>query len=254
MTRFLGLFIGIDRCASPDVNWLSCARRDAIALHALFADTLGPGGELLTDEQATRAALVERLERLADSDPDDVVVIAFSGHGTTTHELVTNDANPADLASSGISLSALNEMFVRIPARRLICILDCCFSGGIGAKVLQVESVPRHLYSAQNLLDRLSGRGRLVLTASRANEEAWEHAALGHGLLTHSLLEALQGADEVRESGKLPVYRLLEFVTRRVVDAASRLGRPQHPTLRGEIDGEMTWPIFHPGPVYSRFS
>ena len=88
--------------------------------------------------------------------------------------------------------------------------------------------------SAQNLLDRLSGRGRLVLTAARANEEAWEHAALGHGLLTHSLLEALQGADEVRESGKLPV-RLLEFDTRRVVDAASRLGRPQHPTLPGEI-------------------
>ena len=39
----LGLFIGIDRYASTKVNWLSCAKRDAVALHALFTDTLGCG-------------------------------------------------------------------------------------------------------------------------------------------------------------------------------------------------------------------
>jgi len=167
MTRFHGLFVGIDRYASPDVNWLSCARRDAIALHARFADTLGPGGELLTDEQAMRTALVERLERFADSDPDDVVVIAFSGQGTTTHELVTNDANPADLASSCISLSALNETFARIPPRRLVCILDCCFSGGIGAKVLHVESVSRHLDSDGINAERRVLRVRSVRPAAR---------------------------------------------------------------------------------------
>jgi helicase len=36
-----GLFLGIDRYASPDVNWLACAKRDAVALHALFTDTFG---------------------------------------------------------------------------------------------------------------------------------------------------------------------------------------------------------------------
>ena len=38
---FKGLFIGIDRYASPGVNWLSCARRDAAALHGLFANSIG---------------------------------------------------------------------------------------------------------------------------------------------------------------------------------------------------------------------
>jgi hypothetical protein len=38
---FRGLFIGIDGYASTDVNWLSCARRDATALDALFMDTFG---------------------------------------------------------------------------------------------------------------------------------------------------------------------------------------------------------------------
>lgn len=93
---FRGLFIGIDRFASPRIKWLTCARRDAVALHALFTDTLGPGAELLTDAQATRAEIEARFEALSACAPDDVVVIAFSGHGTTTHELLTYDADPKD--------------------------------------------------------------------------------------------------------------------------------------------------------------
>jgi len=75
---FKGLFIGIDRYDSPEINWLGCASRDAKALHGLFTDT--PGGEttLLTDEQATVAAIRQCFEGLAACDPEDVVVIAFS--------------------------------------------------------------------------------------------------------------------------------------------------------------------------------
>ena len=38
---FKGLFMGIDRYAASEINWLSCASRDATALHGLFTDTLG---------------------------------------------------------------------------------------------------------------------------------------------------------------------------------------------------------------------
>lgn len=61
---FKGLFIGIDRYASPEINWLSCASRDATALHALFTDTLGGETRLLTDERATVAAIEESLGSL----------------------------------------------------------------------------------------------------------------------------------------------------------------------------------------------
>jgi helicase len=47
---FKGLFIGIDRYASPEINWLNCARRDARALHGLFIDSMGGESALLTDE------------------------------------------------------------------------------------------------------------------------------------------------------------------------------------------------------------
>ncbi len=47
---FKGLFIGTDRYASAEINWLSCATRDAKALHGLFTNTLGGDTTLLTDE------------------------------------------------------------------------------------------------------------------------------------------------------------------------------------------------------------
>ncbi len=246
----LGLFVGIDRYASPHASWLHCARRDATALHALFTDTLGPGAHLLTDQQATRAAIEGQFLRLAQCSPDDVVVIGFSCHGTRTHEVATYDADPNDLPNTAIPLSLLGTWFARIPARRLLCIIDSCFAGGIGAKVFIPDAVAPPCPPPGNPLDQLSGEGRLVLTATAATEPAWEIGQSSHGLLTFYLLEALQGAEEVRDAGKISVYRLLDYVTRRVIDRATQLGRPQHPTLRGHLEGELTWPIFRPGPTY----
>ena len=73
---FRGVFIGIDRYSSTEINWLSCARRDATALHALFTDTLGGQTSLMCDEDATVDAIRAAFDQLAACDPDDVVVIA----------------------------------------------------------------------------------------------------------------------------------------------------------------------------------
>lgn len=248
---FKGLFIGIDRYASPEINWLSCASRDAKALHGLFTDTLGGETMLLADEQATVAAIQERFEQLADCDPDDVVVIAFSGHGTETHELVAHDTDPYDLAATAIPLTTLGEWCARIPSRRLLIVLDCCFSGGMGAKALQVEGVAREILSVEGKLNQISGQGRVILTASGPTQKAWESPRLKHGFLTMYLLEALRGPEEIREGGRIGVLRVLDYVVRRVVDAARQIRKEQHPAIRGAFDGEFTWPVFAPGAIYT---
>jgi hypothetical protein len=247
---FFGIFIGVDRYQSPDINWLSCARRDAVALEALFSDTLGDNTALLVDQDATRTGIQIAFENLTRCTEHDTVVISFSGHGSETHELVTYDANPHDLAATAIPLDELRGWFSRIPAGRLVLLLDCCFSGDMGARVLHVQALPRNIDSVEARLEHMSGTGRLIITASAANEPAWENPRTGHGYFTHFLLEAMQGVEGVVESGRLPVYRLLEFVTRRVIDAARQFGHPQHPSLRGTIDGELSWPVFIPGARY----
>jgi replicative superfamily II helicase len=250
--QFKGLFIGIDRYASPGVNWLSCSRRDAVALYSLFTDTLGGDSVLLVDEDATRQSIEEQFQRLEACAEEDVVVITFSGHGSPTHDLVTYNADLADLANTCIPLTLLLEWFSKIPAHHLILILDCCFSGGVGAKVLQVDLQSRDVSATDKLLEQLSGDGRLILTASSATEPAWENQKIGHGLLTNYFIEALQGAEEVRDAGKISIYKLLEYVTKRVTDAAAQFGMQQHPTLRGTLDGHLTWPIFQAGTLYAQ--
>lgn len=248
--KFHGLFIGIDRYASPFINWLSCARRDAVALHALFTDNFGGETRLLLDENATRTGIEQALSELTNCDPDDIVVIAFSGHGSSTHELVTYDADIDRLADTAISLDRLGDWFSKIPARQVICLLDCCFSGGAGAKVLYAPIAPRDLASETKLLERISGDGRLIFTASSATQPALEHHRYRHGLMTYHLLHALQGIEEVLRAGRISIHRLLEYVVQRVVDDARKFGRDQQPTMRGKIDGELTWPALRPGERY----
>jgi helicase len=248
---FRGLFIGIDRYASPAVSELSCAKRDAVALEALFADTLGGTTVLVTDSEATRARIEQEFAGLAGCHADDTIVIGFSGHGSETHELATHDTDLADLPNTAIPLDLIQEWFSRIPAKRVVFFLDCCFSGGFGAKVLHVEVRPRDMRSTEARLSQLAGTGRVVFTASSADEPAYEHGKFGHGFLTYFLLEALRGAEEVVSAGKISLYRLLSHVTERVKAAAAQIGRPQNPTMRGAIDGDLSWPMFVEGAKYA---
>lgn len=248
--KVYGIFIGIDRFQSPSINWLSCAKRDAVALYSLFADNLQGDFHLMFDENATRNSIESRIKDLSNCSVDDIVIFSFSGHGTTTHELVTYDTNTNDIGSTTISLDILAEWFKNIPAKQLICIIDCCFSGGMGAKALEVNFTSRGLRSGEELIEQFSGSGRVILTASRATEPAWEHGKLGHGLLTYHLLEALQGAEEVRKDNKIGIYRLLEYVTSRVKNSAGQLGEEQNPMLLGQIIEEISFPIFKPGKLY----
>jgi helicase len=100
--QFHGLFIGINQYRSRSVRRLASAGRDAKALHAVFSDNLGDTDTtLLVDRDATRDAVVAALVELKTrSTPEDVVVISFSGHGSTTHELVTHDTDPDNLPST----------------------------------------------------------------------------------------------------------------------------------------------------------
>src|SRR5712671_2334265 len=82
--RTIATFIGIDRHAAPDVRDLAGARRDAIALRCLFADSVpNVRARTLCDEDATVSAVREAIaETLGNAEPDDTVVFSFSGHGT----------------------------------------------------------------------------------------------------------------------------------------------------------------------------
>jgi ATP-dependent DNA helicase len=120
----------------------------------------------------------------------------------------------------------------------------------MGAKALQVDAIARDPRPVGSKLDRLSGHGRVILTASSPTQRAWESPKLGHGFLTLHLIEALLGPEEIRQGDRIRVLRLLDYVTQRVTDAARQIRREQQPVVRGTFEGGFTWPIFSPGTNY----
>ena len=253
--RFHGLFIGIDRCRSKRINHLTSAIRDATALHAIFSDNIDESGVLLTDADATsesiRTALIELRSR---STPNDVVVVTFAGHGSDTHQIVTYDADPDDLARTAIPLEEFTDLACAVPARLLLVVLDCCFSGAALRK-LNTDLRPRTMSTdgpdlTTSLLSKVTGKARIVLTASSAEQRAWESRLIGHGLLTQSLLTALLDAG-IAVDGLFDLRDLLKKVTELVRANASGAGGVQQDPMQGMVlEGTVRWPVFTRGKRY----
>jgi helicase len=255
--QFFGLFVGINQYQSYEISNLASAVRDAQALHALFTDNLGGTTTLLTDDQATTARLRASLTGLQDTTTEnDVVVISFSGHGSDTHELVTFDTDLDDLPGTALPLSEFTELVSHIPAKHLLIVLDCCFSGGAGAKVLHAPRRPRGgpdgPLSTVALLDRIAGSGRVIVTASTAEQEAWEDPRLGHGYLTYFLIQGFLDSGEIAKQDRIDLHDLLKYITDNVRGSVSgSQAAHQDPTLRGQWDGAVEWPVFTRGPLYN---
>ena len=139
------VFVGVNKHRDTGIPELSGARPDATALWALFTDTLpGLSARLMLDERATHAEASEAiLGALANADREDVVVVTFAGHGSPDGNLVLFDTDPANLSGTALSMAAFAEAFKATKARAVLCILDCCFSGQVPARVLATAGRPR---------------------------------------------------------------------------------------------------------------
>lgn len=238
----IGTFIGIDRFADPTIRELSGCRRDALALWSLFSDTVPDmQAELLLDEQATTAAILAAFDKtLGVAGPDDAVILSFSAHGTADHRLVTHDTDRSRYADTTIDMGQLAKRFKETRAKIVFCILDCCFSGGAPARVLEDTPITR---GADLALESIAGAGRILIAASNVNEPALE---LGrHGLLTRALFEALQA-----ESETVSLPTVMDAVMQRVRAEAARMGYVQTPVLLGHVEGGVTLPSLKRGPKY----
>lgn len=204
---------------------------------------------LLLDEEATldkvRSVLGTQLRRKAGK--EDMVIIYLAGHGATERDAASPDgdglekyilphnADPKDLYASAMPMSEVARIFNRISSERLVFISDTCYSGGSGGRTVPVLGV-RASISATHL-DRLSqGKGRVILTASDANEVSVEKDELKHGVFTYYLLEGLRGKADLDGDGMITVDEIYRYVYMKVSQAT---GQDQHPVKKGEMTGQI---------------
>lgn len=242
----LGAFIGIDRHADPEIRDLNGAARDAKALWALFSDSVdGLDAALLIDGEAGLDAVRRTLdETLGAAGEDDVVLLGFAGHGTTNHRLVMADSTRDNIQDSTLDMGELAARFRSTRARAVIMLLDCCFSGGAAARVLDVGFGTREVGQP---LAEIAGKGRILYAASAPDEEALEDTRDRHGLFTKAIIETLTGSPQ-----GINVMALVESVTRAVSASAVRFGSVQTPVIFGHVEGELILPPGRRGDHYHR--
>ena len=208
---------------------------DALAMLSALARTSASGfGKVeehrLTNEQATKANILELLKSLHETKPEDEVVIYYAGHGEIVAKqwyMLPYDASLASEAEevkSAISAADLRDAVVGIGANQVMLFIDACKSGG------SVETLTSAL-DRKVLRQVARDSGVAVIAASRPDQVAAELPTLGHGAFTYVMLEGLAGqADLDPGDGRITVSKLLSYSLETLPVVTEKLGAgPQVP-------------------------
>jgi hypothetical protein len=248
--KIWAVVIGISKYKS--VRALQYADKDALAFYDYLVNQIGVLKDnitLLTNNQATLVNLKRTLgtELKRKAGEKDTVIIYYAGHGAPEAEasaadddglekyIVPYDADPNDLYTTGLPMREVETIFQRLTPERVIFITDSCYSGATAGRTFQTAS--RRAVISETFLSRLSkGKGRVVLTASRASEISEERENLGHGVFTYYLLEGLNGKADLDGDGIITVDEAYAYVSKKVPEAT---GQNQHPVKKGEVEGQL---------------
>lgn len=238
------VFVGINKQIDPTIPELTGAKRDALALWALFMDTLPDlSARLLIDQDATKDAVSSAiLQTLENATDEEVVIITFAGHGSPDGYLAFYDTQRADLAGSALPMAFLADAFKATKARAVLFILDSCFSGHAPARVLEIDATPRNVFA----LESVAGEGRILLAACTSIQAAWEQPGTGHGLLTHAVIQAMTGG----ASDQLSFPAIADEIIQLTRVEGERLGVTQTPVFLGTVQGGLVFPRLVRGPNY----
>lgn len=236
--------IGIDQYRDPGISALRYATADAQAVFRFLTTNGGvkpANARLLINKDATqreiRQVLGDFLRQKALR--DDEVIIYYAGHGTTEPDssaeggvakyLVPWDADAQNLFSSAIPMEEIDRIFGRLSARKILMIQDTCFSGGAGGRTFLARGLTSRSTSlTDRFLQELTQKeGRMILTASDVNQVSQEDPALGHGIFTHFLLEALNGAADLDGDGAITVREVHLYLQRKVHERSNGVQTPQ---------------------------
>lgn len=231
---------------------LAFATKDANEIVKSFGRFRGERGcfkeakvELRLDADATRAKLLEAIDKAAgQARPDDLMVVFFAGHGDlladpTAPLFAATDRARGVLAGAGrfvlcgpdyaraaanrtgLSAEELFEALAKINCRKVV-LLDACHAGEAAAANLVRRCVP-------------DGHGPFVVASCDQGQLSYEHPRVGHGVFTKALLDAL--GDEYAQAdadtdGALGGDELVGYVTARLPGLLRQAGKPadaQHP-------------------------
>lgn len=215
------------------INKLQYAVKDASSFYQFLTDPLRGNFPtknviFLTNEKATRDNIAKALNKIRNkAEEDDLVVIYISSHGTPPDKfggvhIVTYDTEVKpreNVWHTALTDSMLRDFVENLRAKRMVMILDTCYSNGAyknvpgflptGGKSLGVEDEEgygiskehgRRLLGAKDIVleDELKkantqskGWGKVLISSSGSGEKSWESSILGSSIFTYYFIEGL---------------------------------------------------------------
>ncbi|MBC7998811.1 MAG: caspase family protein, partial [Leptolyngbya sp.] len=236
------LIVGISNFKDSSINLHYCAKdakdfSDFLINEKNFAPD---HVQLLTDATATRANILSLLgsrwlPRVAE--PDDLVVIYFSGHGSPSsldvggvNYLVAHDTDVNDLYVTGIAMQDLSRIIKeRVHCDRVMVLLDACHSGAVAPNSKGI-SQPQNI----NIDNIVQGTGQMVVSSSSPEQRSWESKRYQGSVFTKYLIEGLRKNGKMTKLGDAFSY-LNEEVQREVMRDRGVL---QNPVMKSKWDGD----------------
>jgi len=240
------LVVGISKFHDKGLGRLNFAGKDAEDFAALLLDPavgrFDPANvHSLVEGEVTTRQLKQELNWLARSasDPNDLVVIFLSSHGTPRNKdtaevnyIATSDTEvePEDnLFATALPMVQVSDIVrTRIKAQRTVILLDTCHSGAAaGPSQGHAASLVSDSSASIAVLDRIrQGVGRAIVTSSSPDEKSYEGQPYSNGYFTHFLLEALR-----RNGGHDSIEQIYASLKQNVSKAAGSIQRKQTPVF-----------------------
>jgi len=251
---------------------LDYAAKDARDFIKLLQKSKGLYNEVhvkeITDSLATLENISALEEYLKSTDPQDVVVIFFAGHGMLSSDMEyfygTWDISFGNPLARGLSYTKIESLFNKTTALRKLLIMDTCHSGevenddldveddggegkrNVKTKVINTRGAPGApgagsasvgLYNSFELMQTLfsdirRGTGATVISSAGGAEYAYESTEWDNGLFTFCMLDGLSsGKADLDHDSDIHISELRSYVNRRVNELS---GGKQNPTYRNE--------------------
>ncbi|MCU0554739.1 MAG: caspase family protein [Syntrophales bacterium] len=254
-----GLVVGVGKFKSG-ITPLQYAVRDANLFYRFLLEQAGftkNNTYFLADQNATSSNVVRYLNGIRNAaKEDDLVVVYMSSHGTPPDKfggvyIVTYDTEvkPRERVwHTSVAESALKDFVENLKARRLVMILDTCYSNGayraipgflppggkslgvgdadegygvstaqgkrlFGAKDIVLEDQPRKGTATEKSLGSQESYGKVLISASSAGEKSWESDQLRNSVFTYYFVDGMKRHDgSVKEAFDYSKPRTLQRV------------------------------------------
>jgi formylglycine-generating enzyme required for sulfatase activity len=224
------LLVGISQFTDPRLAKLNAPRGDVEALAQVLQDPARGGFSNVTTciDQELQTIRDQLTALLDDRNPDDMVLLYYSGHGILTKGqrlfLATGQTSFDRPQARSLSALEMRDMLEQSRAGKQVVILDCCHSGAFvdGAKGV-AQTITDNTFGTDN------AEGQYVLTATDALQFAYDaggelrqsEAPAALSRFTGWLVDAIGKGDAAPDSDRITLDAVFEYLSRRArVEAA----------------------------------